>query len=50
MTKLKEFKQENQSNKPRSLVVSDRLLAINCTARIRAMPLAVSDGLTAAEF
>ena len=50
MSNLKEFQQENQSKKPRAFVVLACLLEINCTASIQAMPLAVSNGLPAAEF
>ena len=50
MSNLKGFQQENKPKKPRALVITASLLEINITASIRAMPLAVSNGLPAAEF
>ena len=50
MANLKESQQENQPKNPRNFVVSAVLLEINRTASIRAMPLAVINGLPAAEF
>ena len=45
-----DFQQENQSKKLIYFVMSACLLEINRTASIRAMPLAVSNVLPAAEF
>ena len=50
MSNLKGFQQENKSKKPRALVITASLLEISITASIRAMPLAVINGLPAAEF
>ena len=50
MSNLKDFQQDNQSEKPRAFIVSAHPLAINRTASIQSMSLAVSNGLPAAEF
>ena len=50
MSNLKDFQQDYQSNNPIDFIVSACLLAINQTASNWAIPLAVIDGLPAAEF
>ena len=50
MSKLKYFQQDNQSKNPRTFFVPYFLLAINPTSSIRDIPLAISNGLPAAEF